>query len=344
MSTDRAAAQAAERTAPSWRPSAVAFAVLVAVLLLVPAVFTRVPFYTMSTAVQMAILSIATVGLTLLTGAAGQISIGQAAFYGLGAYTSAILTSRSALSPLLALLAGMALAGLTAYLVGLFIFRVRGHYLALATLALGLVLGYVSKQLPVTGGAEGIVDIPKLALGPLTLDTDLGFYYLAAGVLTAVLLLAWHVTRSPFGLSLQAIRDSDVAAAACGVPIAARKRAVFVLAAVLAALAGSLYAHWVTFVDYHTLDLLLSLQLLIMATIGGLRTVWGAPVGAFIVITLTQAAKEVLPRVAPNVGGQFEIVVYGVALILVLLFLPTGVAGGISGLVRRRSPRGGDQR
>lgn len=312
------------------------FAVLMGLLLLAPAVFTRVPFYTMSTAVQMAILATATLGLTLLTGSAGQISIGQAAFYGIGAFGSAILTTRSGLSPLVALLLGMVVAGVAAYVVGLFIFRVSGHYLALATLALGLVLGYVSKQLPITGGAEGIVDIPKIQVGSVVFGSDLSFYYLAAAVLFVALLVAWRVTHSTFGRSLTAIRDSEIAAAACGINIAARKRAVFVLAAVLAALAGSLYAHWVTFVDYHTLDLLLSLQLLIMATIGGLRTIWGAPVGAFIVITLTQSAKELLPKIAPNVGGQFEVAVYGIALIIVLLYLPTGVAGALGGLGRRR--------
>ncbi len=319
------------------------YAVFVAVLLLAPAVFTRVPFYTMSIAVQMVILAIATLGLTLLSGFAGQISIGQAAFYGVGAYGSAILTTRSGLSPFVALVVGMVVAGVAAYVIGLFIFRVKGHYLALATLALGLVLGYVAKQLPVTGGAEGITDIPKLAVGSLILDSDLRYYYLSAVVLLVALVVAGAVVSSPFGRSLRAVRDSDVAAASSGLDIAAHKRSVFVLAAVFAALAGSLYAHWVTFVDYHTLDLLLSIQLLIMATIGGLRTVWGAPIGAFVVITLTQAAKDLLPRIAPNVGGQFEITVYGLALIVVLLFLPQGVAGGLAALARRRRPAAAEE-
>jgi branched-chain amino acid transport system permease protein len=312
-------------------------AVLVAVLLLVPAVFTRVPFFTMSTAVQMAVLAIATAGLTLLMGHAGQISIGQAAFFGIGAYTSAILTTRAAVPPIAALLVGIVLSGLVAWLVGRLIFRVSGHYLALATLAFGLMLGYLARQLSLTGGASGIVDIPRLAIGTFVLQGDLRYYYLAAAVLVVVLVLSRNLVASLFGRSLVALGDSEIAAASVGVDTARHKRVVFVVAAVFASVAGSLYAHWVTFVDYHTLDLLLSLQLLIMATVGGLRSVWGAPVGAFIVITLSQAARELLPRIAPNVGGDFEIAVYGIALILVLLFLPQGVVGGVRALARSRS-------
>jgi len=315
------------------------YALFAALLLLVPAVFTRLPFYTMSTAVQIGILAIATLGLTLLMGFAGQISIGQAAFYGIGAYTSAILTTRSGIPPLLALVVGAVLSGAVAYLVGRFIFRVRGHYLALATLAFGLTLGFVARQLELTGGASGIVDIPRLAVGPLVLRGDLRYYYLVAAVLFVLVVLARNLVRSLSGRALMALGDSEIAASSAGVDIARHKRTVFVVAAVFASLAGSLYAHWVTFVDYHTLDLLLSLQLLIMATVGGLRTVWGAPVGAFIVITLSQGAKELLPRLPTNVGGQFEIAVYGIALILVVLFLPRGVMGGLlDAAARRRRP------
>lgn len=317
------------------------YAIFAALLLLVPAVFTRVPFFTMANAVQMAILAIATLGLILLAGFAGQISIGQAAFYGIGAYSSAILTTQAGLSPILGMVVGMVLCGAAAFIVGSFIFRVRGHYLALATLAFGLVMGNVARQLEITGGASGIVDIPRLAIGPLIITGDLRYYYFAAGILLVATLLARNLVGSLFGRSLRALGDSEVAAASCGVGVAKHKRAVFVVAAVFASVAGSLYAHWVTFVDYHTLDLLLSIQLLIMATVGGLRTVWGAPVGALLVLTLSQLAKELLPRISSNVGGQFEIAVYGLALILVLLLMPRGVAGAVEGLVQGRRTAGG---
>jgi branched-chain amino acid transport system permease protein len=323
-------------TLPAPVRTATPYVVFAAVLLCVPAVFTRVPFFTMANAVQMTILAIATLGLVLLAGFAGQISIGQAAFYGIGAYASAILSTEAGLSPIVGMVAGMVLCGAVAYLVGSFIFRVRGHYLALATLAFGLMMGTIARQLEITGGASGIVDIPKLALGSVILDGDLRYYYFAAAILLVLTVLARNLVRSLFGRSLRALGDSEIAAASSGVGVAGHKRAVFVVAAVYASIAGSLYAHWVTFVDYHTLDLLLSIQLLIMATVGGLRTVWGAPVGAFLVLTLSQLAKELLPRISGNVGGQFEIAVYGLALILVLLLMPRGVAGAVVDAFRSR--------
>lgn len=316
------------------------YAVLAGVLLLVPAIFTRVPFFTMSTAVQMAIMAIATLGLVLLMGHAGQISIGQAGFFGIGAFSSAILTTGYGVPPFAAMVAGMVLSGVVAWLVGLGIFRISGHYLALATIAFGLMLGFVARQSDITGGASGIFGVPDLAIGTLAFRDDLSFYYLAAAVLVVSLVLTRNLVGSMFGRSLLALGDSEIAASSSGIDTAKHKRTVFVIAAVFAALAGSLQAHWITFVDYHTLDLLLSIQILIMATVGGAATVWGAPVGAFLVIALSQAAQETLPLVFPNVGGQFEIVVYGLALIVVLLFLPKGVAGSLADLLRgrRRSP------
>ncbi len=317
------------------------------VLLLVPAVFTRVPFFTMGTAVLMGIMAIATLGLTILMGYAGQISIGQAAFFGIGAFSSAVLTTKAGMAPVLALLIGIAISAALAWVVGLAIFRVSGHYLALATIAFGLVLGFLARQLDITGGASGIFGVPRLAVGPVYLRSDLAMYYLVATLLFLALVIARNLTRSMYGRSLLAIGDSEIAAASSGLDTARHKRAAFVLAAVLGSLAGSLQAHWITFVDYHTLDLILSIQILIMATIGGLGTVWGAPVGAFIVISLSQAAKETLPRFFPNIGGQYEIIVYGVALILVLLFLPRGVAGSVAAWRpwrRRGKPHGGGSR
>lgn len=267
------------------------YAVFAGALLLVPAVFTRVPFFTMSTGVQMAIMAIATLGLVVLMGHAGQISIGQAAFFGIGAFSSAILTTQLGLSPVLAILLGMVLSGLVAYVVGLGIFRVTGHYLALATIAFGLTLGFLARQLDITGGVSGIFGVPQLAIGSVYFRTDLSFYYLAAGILFVAVVLVRNLLTSIFGRSLLALGDSEIAAASSGIDTARHKRTSFVIAAVLAALAGSLQAHWITFVDYHTMDLLLSIQILIMATVGGVGTVWGAAVGSFLVIALSQAAK-----------------------------------------------------
>ena len=312
------------------------FAAFALVLASVPAVFTRVGFYTMANAVIMAIMALAAVGLVLVMGYAGQVSLGQAAFYGIGAYSSALLTTEAGLHPVVATVAGMVVAGALAALVGRSIFRARGHYLAMATLAFGLVVFYLAKELPFTGGPSGLPDVPKLALGGLVLDSDLRFWWLVAGALFVAVLLARNLVDSRVGRALRAVGDSEAAAATSAIDVRRHKVIVFTVGAVLAAAAGSLYAHWTTFVDpTSTLDLLLSVQLLIMATVGGLRSVWGAPVGAFVVVSLSQGARELLPRIAPRIGGEFEIIVYGLALILVLLFVPDGIAGGTRRLADR---------
>jgi len=316
------------------------YAVFIAMLLCVPAVFTRVSFFTMSTGVQMCLIAIATLGFVLLFGFAGQISLGQAAFYGTGAYSSAILTGTYGVSPVLGVVVGVVVSAGIAFLVGRLILRVRGHYLALATLSFGLVVFYVAGQLPITGGTTGLPDIPKLAIGPIRFDDDLSFFYLAATVLVLLVLVADNLVRSPIGRSLRAVGDSETAAAASGVDVTGRKVLTFVIAAVLASIAGSLYAHWVGYVDPTTLDLLFSVELLVTATVGGARSVWGAPIGAAAIVSLTQGAREILPRVAPNVGGQFEIVVYGIVLVVFVLFLPRGIAGAGASLLARVRPSG----
>lgn len=308
---------------------------LLIALLLIPFVFTRVAPYTMSDGVLLVLLATASLGLVPLTGYAGQVSLGQAAFYGTGAYATAILTVRYHQSPLLGILVGLVVAGLLAWLLGLALFRAAGHYLTLATIAVGLVLAVVVKQFDLTGGAEGISGLPALSLGGLEFSDDVSFFYLAAGVLVVASLVVQRVCRSQLGTTLLAISDSPIAAQSAGVDPAPQKRFAFVLAAVVSALAGSLYALWSSFVDVNTLDLNLSLQLLIIATVGGRRSVYGATVGAFVIVSLARFAKEWLPAVSSHAGGQVEIIAYGLALILVLRLLPRGIVGAIAASLKR---------
>ena len=304
------------------------------VLLIVPPIFTRVPFYTMSTAVVMVLFALGALGLVPLTGHANQISLGQAAFYGIGGYTSAILTTRHHVSPVLGVLAGTVIAGLVAWVIGLTIFRVQGHYFALTTLGIGVALTFTANQLSYTGRNAGIADLPPFSLLGYRFTTDLSTYYLVGGVLLLAVILVDTLLRSSFGRSLSAAGDSPVAAAGSGIDIAGLRRSAFVLAALLAATAGGLYVHWYRYVDPNLMWLLNSVQLLLIATVGGLRSVWGAPLGAFTVLTLAEAAKQYVPLLVPDARGHYELIVYGIALIVALLFLPAGVAGGLAGLAR----------
>lgn len=324
-----------QRLATALRSRWLHYGVLLGILLLVPAIFTRVPFYTMSVAVLIGLQAIAALGLVPLTGHAGQISLGQAAFFGVGGYVSAIFTMRWHVNALLAIVIGMALAAGLAYLVGLFIFRAQGHYLALATLSFGLVVSYLAGQLPITGGSDGLPGIPALRPFGFTISGDLPMYYLIALVLLAAVIVVDSVLRSQAGKALTALGDSTVATAALGVSIAGLRRNAFALSAALAALAGSLYAHWSSYMDPSQAGIINSIQLLIIASIGGLRTVWGAPLGALVIITFSEASKNLIPQLLPHATGNYQIVVYGVALIVVLLFLPRGVGGGLAGLAGR---------
>lgn len=306
------------------------YVVLLAALALVPAVFTRVPFFTMSVAVVMVLQAIAALGLIPLTGRGGQISLGQAAFFGMGGYVSAVFTTRWHVNAVLAMLLGMALAAGVAYLVGLFIFRTEGQYLALATLSFGLVVSRLANQLPVTGGANGIPGIGALAPFGHEIASDLSSYYLVAGVLLLAVIVVDGLMRSPFGKALTALGDSPIATAAAGISISELRRDAFALGAALAALSGSLYAHWSSYMDPGQAGVLNSVQLLVVATVGGLRTVWGAPLGAVVIGTLSEASKEVIPKLVPSATGNYETVAFGIALIVILLFLPRGVGGGMA--------------
>lgn len=314
------------------------YAVFVTALLLVPYVFTRVPPYTMADGVLMMLLAIAALGLVPLTGYAGQVSLGQATFYGMGAYASAVLTVQFGQNPWLALLTGAVASALLAYLLGLALFRTAGHYLTLATIAIGLTLGVVVQQLDITGGPQGLPGVGSLSLFGTEVADDVSFFYLAAAILLLGTAMVRLVCRSMFARTLLAISDSSIAAQSAGVNPAPVKRSMFVLAAVTSSVAGSLYGSWSGYTDPSTLSLNVSLQLLIIVTVGGRRSVFGATVGAFVVVSLARFAKEWLPEVSSHAGGQVEIIAYGLALILVLRLLPRGIIGGVGDLVRRLLP------
>jgi branched-chain amino acid transport system permease protein len=313
------------------------YAVLIVALAVLPVIFEMVGggLFTLSNLIVMGLYALPAVGLVLLMGYAGQISIGQAAFYACGGYTSAVLATTYGVPTVPALVVGALIAAAIAWVVGLALFRTRGHYLAIATLAFGLIVANIVGQLDVTGGQTGISGIPKLNFGFVRLNSDLDYYGLIAVLLLIAILLSDNLVRSNAGRAFRAVGDSEVGAASSGVRIRRQKLVVFVTSAVLASVSGSVYASWTSFVDPSgTAGLLISLQILVIATLGGLRSVWGAPVGAFVVVALSQLSRTTLPDIFPNAGGQIQILVYGVVLAAVLIFLPDGLAGGFGRLWR----------
>ena len=302
-------------------------------ILLFPLVAERVPAidYYPELMLYAGIYCLITIGLSLLMGYAGQISLGHAAFFGIGAYASAILTTRLGLGPWPAMLAGAVLAGLVAVVVGAPSLKLRGYYLAMATLAFGIIVNIVFREeLEWTGGPDGMGGIPFLSLFGHPLDTINAYYYLVWGFVTGAFCFTVGLLQSPFGRALRAIHVSEGAAAAMGIPIAHCKVVVFVFSAMLASLAGSLYAHYMNFINPSTFDTFFSIKLVIMMALGGMHSIWGAVIGAVIFAFLS---FEWLHHF-----GEYEIVVYGSILLIVTIFLPDGLVG-LPGSVAARFKR-----
>ena len=307
-----------------------------------------VPFLSAINLVFIGFAALAATGLTLIMGFAGQISLGHAAFYGVGAYAVAILTVKLDWPPLLAILGGLVAAGLLAAVLGVAVLRIRGHFLAMATLAFGLIFFFFVRGWEYAGSNQGLGGIPTLDVGPWQFGEIEPTFLITWVVLGVGILLAHNLVNSRVGRSLRALGASEVAASASGIDVRRAKVSVFIIGALYASLAGSLYAFFVTFINPDPFGVLVSVQFLVIAVIGGLRSIWGAAAGAVFTVILTEATRDVVPLVFADAAGSYEIVVYGLALIIVLLVLRQGIAGGIEDLVTRgraalrsRADRGG---
>jgi branched-chain amino acid transport system permease protein len=281
-----------------------------------------------------AIYTVLVVGLNLLMGYAGQVSLGHAAFFGIGAYSSAILTLQYHWSPWLAMLAGMVLAAAVALLVGIPCLRLHGHYLAMATLGFGWIVFIVMREwTEVTQGPSGIEAIPKLALGSFVFDTDVRRFYLTWAFAILTLVLSANIVNSRVGRALRAIHGSEAAAATLGVNIASYKIQVFMLSAIYAALAGSLYAHVMNFISPATFGFIQSVGFVVMVVIGGMASIWGALFGAGTIVMLGEGLQD-LGRRFPAFA-EFDIIAHGAILILVMIFMPSGIVCSVRDAVVR---------
>ena len=259
-----------------------------------------------------------TIGLSLLMGYAGQISLGHAAFYGIGAYVSGILTTHYGLNPWLCMLIGGCVAALVAFLVGTPALKLKGHYLAMATLAFGIIVYIVfNEEVEVTGGPDGMSGIPGLSLFGFRFDTIERYYYLVWGCVFSAFLFTINILQSRTGRALRAIHSSEVASSAMGINISRLKISVFVYSAVLSSVAGSLYAHYLNFINPSTFDLFFSVKLVIMIALGGMHDIWGAIIGAILITFLNYEWLHYF--------GELEVIVYGAILLLGTMFLPNGL-------------------
>lgn len=272
-----------------------------------------------------------TIGLSILMGYAGQISLGHAAFFGIGAYTSGILTTKFGLDPWICMAVGALLASAVAVGVGAPSLKLKGHYLAMATLAFGIIINIVFREeVELTGGPDGMINIPRLQLLGWKINSTTEFYYLVWMITACAFIFTINILQSPVGRALRAIHTSEPAAAAMGVNISHYKIVVFVYSAALASLAGSLYAHYMNFINPSSFDLFFSIKLIIMITLGGMHSIWGAFIGAILIAFLSLEWLHFFE--------EFEILVYGVILLVVTIFLPDGLVG-VPEIVRDRIRR-----
>jgi len=299
--------------------------------------------YHLGVLVIIAIHSIIVLGLDLLMGYTGQISLGHASFFGLGAYITGVLSAHWQWPPLAGLAVSLPVVAVIAWLIGMPTLKLHGHYLAMATLGFGIIVFIIFNELgPLTGGPSGLTGIEPMNIFGMTFDSDLEWYFLSMIFLLAVLLLSINVVRSRVGRALRAIHGSEVASGVLGVNIARYKVGIFVLSAMYAALAGWLYAHYITFISPSSFTFMFSVKLVTMVVIGSLGSLWGAIFGAALLTSMPEFLY---------VFHNYETLVFGSILIVVMIFMPMGLLRGIEDLIawswhaarRRLSSDGGEE-
>lgn len=309
--------------------------VVAVVSFLLPLVLPNAP---LTVFVFVGLSTIVVAGLSLLMGFAGQVSLGQGAFYAIGAYTAALLAKDLRLPAVVALAVAVAVTGAVAFVVGLPLLRLRGHYLAFATLAFQLiVLSAIGEAKDVTGGDTGLPGIPTVE-GPFK---TVVFAYVVWVLAAVVLLFTHNLINSRPGRALRALATSEAGALAVGVAVVRLKLGVFALSAAYAGLAGGVYAFFVSFIAPGSFPILLSIQFLIMATVGGLGSVWGAAVGAAVVFLVVQILQSLgtapgMPLRAPAI---FSYAVYALVLIAIMQVLPRGLVPALQTRLRLGAQR-----
>lgn len=297
-------------------------AALIAALVSMPRLFSM--DYYLHIFVMSEIYAVLALSLSLLVGFTGQVSMGHAAFYGMGAYTSAILSIRLGLSFWVTFWVAGIFAGLAAFIIGKLVLRLRGHVLAITTAFFGVLVAVVMNNwIPVTNGPMGITGIPRpspfsfLGLN-IVLESRTDYYFLGLVFVAGVLYFLWRIENSRIGDAMIAVRENEELAASIGINTMKSKVLAFTIAGALAGLAGAFYAHYILFISPVTFTINESINILVMVIFGGMSTLFGPVLGA---ICLT-----VLPELL-RMAGELRLVIYGVALVFFIIKMPMGVWG-----------------
>lgn len=327
-----------------WLAILIALAVVVPLLQpLLPDVVSDYRLFLVST---MIIAAIAVLGLNLLTGFNGQISLGHGAFYAVGAYTAAILMDQAGMPYYATLPCAAVVCFIVGYLFGLPALKLEGHYLALATFALALAVPQILKYKwleGLTGGVQGIVLLkPEVPFG-LPLSEDQWLYYYCLAVMLVLFWAAHNILRSRSGRAMMAIRDYHIAADTMGIDTALYKTVTFGISAAYTGIAGALSASAIAFVAPDSFNIFLSIKFLIGLVVGGIGSLAGSVVGGIFYVLVDNSAQALSTFIKNDLGLQFDLsayTVFGILLILLMYLMPMGIVGGVYLLIRKISMMG----
>ena len=284
-----------------------------------------------------ALYSMVAIGLCLLTGYGGQLSMSHAAFFGIGAYTSAVLSTRFGLAPLIAIPVTQVLTAIVALGIGSIVLRLKGHYLAIATLSFTIIVEILIIETAwLTGGLQGLSSIPCISFGQFTIDSDIRFYFIAWPVTMLLLLFGLNLVDSRMGRIFRATKESEDIARLFGADVSRYKVKLFVLSSVYASLSGSLYAHFVTFISPAAGSIMFAIDIIMVLAFGGFTILWGAMLGAASLTFLNEYL---------TIFADYKRAIYGLSLILIMLFFPNGLLQGLKDSLGRLMPvkdKGGD--
>ncbi|MFH1345533.1 MAG: branched-chain amino acid ABC transporter permease [Pseudomonadota bacterium] len=285
--------------------------------------------YLVSLLIVIGLQAMPAIGLALIAGYTGQISLGHAAFYGLGAYGAALIGKVLGVPAWLDVLLATAMVAVLARAIGWLVFRLKGHYLAMATLAFGIIVhvGLVELR-DVTGGPNGLTGIAPMTIFGARLDGDFVFLPVVWIVTIAGIVCAENLIASPTGLAMRAISESENVARSVGNDVQAVKRLVMMVSGIFCALGGGLYAHYVGYLSPGPFDVGFSVKLLLMVAVGGFADVWGVLFGVIFITLIGELLKPL---------GAYDVVAYGLLLVVSVIYCPNGLLRGIATLADRGS-------
>lgn len=301
------------------------------------------------------IYSIIVIGLNMLIGYAGQVSLGHAGLFGMAAYITGILSSTAegkfGLPMYISIPAAILLTTALMFLIGMPMLKLKGHYLAMATLGLGIIFYTLFIHLPITDGFDGFRKIPFLWIGSkdfaenmLHLSPKLNSYIIVWSVLFFIVIISENIINSRIGRALKSIHDSEPAALSLGINVGKYKNTIFTLSALYASIAGILFAHYKRFIAPSDFSITYSITFVTMVVVGGARTIYGAIIGATLLTSLTYILQELEHYLSKtfslNVNiGDYHMVIYGSIIVLVMIFFPEGLMGGITRILKKTAKK-----